>query len=658
MSTINFGLKIIKNLISIKIMTVPLSIYVLYHADNKEGREIYERLYKLLCRDANNPFFDGLDIPVYFSTGSDAQCINPIDYSRAEKTVVLLLLDKKMYISKAWNEAVNNISNASNISLCAVSQYQYAFDFSKRVEFQQFISLKTYSVIDNWQEFKTRVFDYLIRSLSNNPKKKLKIFISHSKRDKDNLGCVNAENLRDYLRKETKEDSFYDVNDIVDGFRFDQQIEEAIKDSLLIVLFTNTYSSREWCRRELLTAKKHKIPAIAVFMVNDDIDRVFPYIGNIPSTIYNGEWRPVLNLLFRTALDIYHEQKLLDGIKDEETSVLPFPPEAFSFSIVNDTKEKVLYPEPPLGQEEIEILHAIRPKTNFYTPMQYLAKGIDLKEKKVAISVSESEDLESLGLSQTMLRDLTVELSRHILIAKGRMVYGGDLRKDGYTELFKELSYQYGQFEKTDSSHAYFDNYLSWPMTTKLTEDVAADYKHNRVNLIPVSHADECERKVKLDEFLPPVGDSNLFLWGQSLTKMRQTMENVVSARIIVGGRSGGFKGKMAGLLEEFKLAKEKNHPIFLVGGFGGIASMLCAAIRKEKPSNAFLEAAFKYDYYESLHKYYAAKGQPIDYSWIDDLNIKDLNNGLSEAQNNRLFVSTSIMEIVAIILNGLSQKL
>ena len=639
-------------------MVAPISIYVLYHTGNKEGREIYERLYKLLCRDANDPFFDGLDIPVYFSTDSDVQGITPIDYSRAEKTILLLLLDQKMYISETWRDAVNDIPKTPNIFLCPISQYQYAFDFSKRTELLQFISLKSCSVIDNWQEFKTRVFDYLIRSLSTDPKKKLKIFISHSKKDKDNLGRINAMNLRDYLRKETKEDSFYDVNDIVDGFRFDFQIEEAIKDSLLIVLFTNTYSSREWCRRELLTAKKHKIPAVAVFMVNGDIDRVFPYIGNIPSTIFNGEWRPVLNLLFRTALDMYYEQKLLDGIKDEETSVLPFPPEAFSFSIVNDTKDKVLYPEPPLGQEEIDILQAIRPKTFFYTPMQYLAKDIDLKDKKVAISVSDSENLEALGLSQTMLRDLTVELSRHILIAKGHMVYGGDLRKDGYTELFKELSYQYGQFEKTDSSHIYFDNYVSWPVTTRLTEDVYADYKHNRINLIPVVHADECVGKVKLDEFLPPVGNSNLYLWGQSLTKMRQTMENAVSARIIVGGRTGGFKGKMAGLLEEFKLAKDKDHPIFLVGGFGGIAGMLCAAIKKEIPSNAFLEEACKYDYYESLFKYYATNSQSIDYSWIDDLTFDDLNNGLSEALNNRLFVSTNIMEIVSIILKGLFKTL
>lgn len=636
----------------------PLSIYILYHNENKEGREIYERLYKLLCRDVEDPFFDGLDIPVYFSSGSDSKVINPVDFTRAEKTVIFLLIDQKMYISEVWRKMVKDIPNTPNVWLCPISQYQYAFDFSERTEFLQFISLKTYSVLDNWAEFKTRLFDYLIRSLSTDPKKKLRIFISHSKRDKDNIGRINAENLRDYLRKETKGDSFYDVNDIVDGFRFDKQIESVIKESLLIVLFTNTYSSREWCRRELITAKKFKIPVVAVFMVNGNIDRVFPYIGNIPSTIYNGDWRSVLNLLLRTALDQYYELLLLGKLSDAGTSVLPYSPEAFSLSLVDAGKKNILYPEPPLGSEEIEILQAIRPATKFYTPMQYLAKDIDLQDKKIAISVSESDDAESRGFSQAMLRDLTIELSRHILIAKGRMVYGGDLRKEGYTELFKDLSCQYGQFEKTDSSHTYFVNYLAWPMTTKLTEDITSDYIHNRVQLERVEHAKECEGEVDITEFLPPVGDRNLYLWGQSLTKMRETMESAVYARIIVGGRTSGFKGKMAGLLEEFKIAKEMHHPIYLIGGFGGVSGMLCAAIRNKIQSKAFLDEAFKHDYYESLYNYYKVKGRPIDYSWIESITIDDLNNGLSPNQNSRLFTTTNIMEIVSLVLNGLSNKI
>lgn len=135
-------------------------------------------------------------------------------------------------------------------------------------------------------------------------------------------------------------------------------------------------------------------------------------------------------------------------------------------------------------------------------------------------------------------------------------------------------------------------------------------------------------------------------------------MESAVSARIIVGGRPSGFKGKMAGLLEEFKMAKDSNRPIYLIGGFGGIARMLCAAIDKDLPSNAFVEEAFKCDYYESLYKYYASKGQPIDYSWIDGLMLNDLNNGLNEDENYRLFTTTNIMEIVSLVLRGLSKTL
>jgi hypothetical protein len=95
-----------------------------------------------------------------------------------------------------------------------------------------------------------------------------------------------------------------------------------------------------------------------------------------------------------------------------------------------------------------------------------------------------------------------------------------------------------------------------------------------------------------------------------------------------------------------------------LVGGFGGIAGMLCAAIRKEIPSQAFLEEACTHDYYESLFNYYASKGQPIDYSWIDSITEGDLNNGLTPDENKRLFSTINIMEIVSLVLHGLSKLL
>ena len=49
-------------------MKTPLSVHALFHTANIEGQKIYSELYKLLCRDIDNPFSDGLDIPVYYAT--------------------------------------------------------------------------------------------------------------------------------------------------------------------------------------------------------------------------------------------------------------------------------------------------------------------------------------------------------------------------------------------------------------------------------------------------------------------------------------------------------------------------------------------------------------------------------------------------------------
>ena len=48
-----------------------LAVYVLFHSQYEQGKATYSDIYKLLCRDANHPFEDGLDIPVYLRTGDD-----------------------------------------------------------------------------------------------------------------------------------------------------------------------------------------------------------------------------------------------------------------------------------------------------------------------------------------------------------------------------------------------------------------------------------------------------------------------------------------------------------------------------------------------------------------------------------------------------------
>ncbi len=647
-------------------MKTPLSIHVLYHSALKEGTQVYTMLYKTLCRDSQSPFMDGLDIPVYFQTGDDSG-LTALANAGSEKTLVLLLIDINMFCSAIWREYIQNlIKNSADeyLKIVGVKLDSHAFSFLDGLSKDQMIVLQTESVMDNLDEFKTRLFETIIRYLGGAKTEKVSIFISHSKRDKGNTGEAMAKEVRQFLFADTKLRSFFDVHDILDGYQFDQQIKKNVKESLILVLFTDTYSSREWCRIEALTAKENMKPMVVVSQLQDGSERLFPYIGNVPSTVYHGDWRPVINLLLRTAIDYIYESQLLESLCDDQATYLPYPPEAHSLSILKNDKTTVYYPEPPLGNEEMEVLNSISAqmtnKKNFKTPMEQQALDNRLNDAQIAISVSDSEDLPSLGIGKEMLCDLTVELSRHILKAGGKMIYGGNLSKDGYTKLFRDLSDQYGKYEKEKKDVIYFTNYLSWPLYNQMSMIDKADYLSCRVQL------EECHPSAAVPpdlkhEFVPPVNVDLQYMWATSLTAMRHQAEAQAKARVLVGGKTKGFSGCMAGIVEEFITARQAGHPVYLIGGFGGAAKVLSEIIERKngQTADSLLSIAYDNVKYKELYGYYESKGQHIDYSILDTISIEDFRiNGLTDEENLKLFHSVNAMEIVSLVLKGLSKTL
>lgn len=646
---------------------MPLSIYVLYHKDYKEGKEVYTDMYHLLCRNPERPLTDGIDIPLFLRTGGDGQNIPEIKFNQSSKNVIVLLVDELMYCCPTWKAYIKSLllTIDGNTKIYPISLFKYAYDLNPDLQKKQFITLKSFSVKSNWDEFQTRIFDILIRFITGKETEKLKLFISHSKKEIDNLGEIKAKELRDFLRTDTKLDSFFDANDIVDGYDFEKQITENVKKSLFIILETNTYSEREWCRIEALAGKRNRVPGIVVSLVNGSVKRGFPYLGNVPLIRYNKNWVDVINLLLRTALDQYYQEKLLTEIRrsiaPDDYCILPFAPELLSFSLIDKTK-KILYPEPPLGSEEIDFLKIFDDGASFMTPMQaYSEVSRSLKNKNIAISISDSEDIQDYGGDEALLRDITIELSRHILVSGGKLIYGGDLRKQGFTELFADLSCQYGQHEKTDRDTKYFTNYFAWPIYLNLTKTHESDFEHSRVSVVKVDAPVECPPNL-INDFIAPTTLENSFLWAKSLTKMREQMEGCVDARILLGGRTHGFKGKYAGILEEFIISQTKEHPIYLLGGFGS-ASKAIADIIEGKSENYLFEQT-KYDSsYTDFLNYYNEKGNNdiIDYTKvykeIQGNGIAGLRNGLTDDENRLLFHSTNVLEIVALILKGLNNK-
>lgn len=561
----------------------PLAIVVAYDMQFTEGLSIYEDLYHLLCRNANEPLVDGLDIPVYFQTNQEDGNIYDVRKAiNADKVVVLLLVDLCMFNSSAWanyiNELVNDEKNGV-VKVLPVALCQYAFGINHELGKQQYIRLKNFNIRDCWKEFLIRFYDDLIRTLCKS-EEKLQIFISHTKKDEDRMGIEKANELKAYLRADTKLNSFYDANDILDGYSFGDQITENLKKSLLIILETSTYSDREWCRIEAIVGKENYVPTVVVSLFNGMIPRTFPYLGNTPKIRFDANWDEVICLLLRTALDKYYEERYLENFSQANSKVIPMMPEFINIGKV-DGVNQILYPEPPLGNEELEVVKRQFPTITFNTPSQIFAASRFLEGKNVAISISESPDSSSLGIGKAMFEDLSVELARHLLVSGAHLVYGGDLRPGGFTELFKDLAYQYGIYEKDKTLKNYFTNYLAWPIYIGMTPATQAEYKSCRVHCQKAAIPDTIPVALR-DLMVPPTTVENMYYWAESLRAMRQEMESHIDTRIILGGRITGFKGYMPGLYEEAIYAAKANHPLFLLGGFGGASARLIQLIKGE----------------------------------------------------------------------------
>lgn len=635
----------------------PLAIVVAYDKQFTGGLSIYEDLYHLLCRNANEPLIDGLDIPVYFQTNQEDGIIYDVRKTiNADKVVVLLLVDLCMFNSSAWTDYINELVNDNKngvVKVLPVALCQYAFDINHELGKQQYIRLKSYDIRACWQEFLIRFYDDLIRTVCDS-QEKLQIFISHTKKDEDRLGIEKANELKAYLRADTKLNSFYDANDILDGYSFGDQIKANLKKSLLVILETSTYSDREWCRIEAIVGKENHVPTVVVSLFNGMIPRTFPYLGNTPKIRFGGNWDEVICLLLRTALDKYYEERYLENFSQANSKVIPMMPEFINIGKV-DGVNQILYPEPPLGNEELEVVKRQFPTITFNTPSQIFSTSRFLEGKNVAISISESPDSSTLGIGMAMFEDLSVELARHLLISGAHLVYGGDLRPGGFTELFKDLAYQYGIYEKDKSFKNYFTNYLAWPIYIGMTPASQAEYKFCRVNCQKAKIPDTIPVGLR-DLIVPPTTVENLYYWAESLKSMRHEMESHIDARIILGGRVTGFKGYMPGLYEEAINAAKANHPLYLLGGFGGASARLIQLIKGETSSDKLFEECCSHHLYQEFVSYLDKEKGEMNFKVLDVFsnNMSVLKNGLSKEENEQLFVTTNVTEIIALVLKGL----
>ncbi|MCM1141921.1 MAG: TIR domain protein [Muribaculum sp.] len=527
--------------------------------------------------------------------------------------------------------------------------------------------MKTFSIPDNVLQFEICLYDNfyrLIRESNDNGdefKDKTEIFISHSKQDADKTGDLIAQGLRDHLRRNHKLNSFYDANDILETLDFGEIIKEHVRKSILVIIESDTYSDREWCRIEAIEGKLFNVPAIRVDAIKGRVKRGFPYMSNIPEIRYvDSNYDEIIALILRTALDQAYQNIYLTRIKNDlcidGARVQPLPPELFSIHKSHKDSDVILYPEPPLGTEEKDILENSFACKKFITPMQAMTRDIDLHHKNIAVSISTPENLTECCLSELMFNDMINEIARHIIIAKGDLVYGGDLRLGGFTNRLAKLAEQYGESERTTYDTAIFKNYIAWPIWLNLSRKDEAQLRSKRVEYIKVA-APEIIPKEELSLYFKPITLDEKFKFAISLSKMRKERNDNTSALIIMGGKTSDYAGILPGIIEEFAYAVKQQKPIFVIGSMGGASAIISECIQQSvRLENKIKDIGIDNDLQELLK----CRGYATATDILDELScitIDSLNNKLSPEENKILFSSTNIIEVIALILKGLNEN-
>lgn len=269
-----------------------------------------------------------------------------------------------------------------------------------------------------------------------------------------------------------------------------------------------------------------------------------------------------------------------------------------------------------------------------------MSKQESLNNHSIAISLSESPNMNVLGLSAEHLVDAMAEVARHLLAKGANLLYGGDLRPGGFTEVLFELVTRYCRESDIDEARPRVKNVLAWPVHISQAPEKLEELSRSLDGVAELIYLSD-DGRVLPAEMRPQFGTrpASENEWRQGLTAMRSFITQAAAARIVLGGKTANFKGKMPGIAEEALGSLQVGQPLFIVGGFGGCARDLAQELGL-----------------------LPLKAPALESDWIGrgdfrSFHASQLNNGLDQRENQILATTVHIDQAVALILRGLLRK-
>ncbi|MEA2604385.1 MAG: hypothetical protein QOF89_5377 [Acidobacteriota bacterium] len=377
----------------------PFTLTVIWHPDFELGQQVANQLYEHFRGDAYKGVARNAGIEVLFRSAPAPGSATPLplvlDRDRCHAVVILVEDHLKNALPGGWGSYVDEIVQWVDATDEASLVFPIAFNKEALTahpslgatnfirwydwpgdEIRHLTSVLTHELcrlLLPWVKAVEEGKD--LPPVVDETPEPVTVFISHSKQDGDTL----ARQIRDLIHQSSLK-SFFDAYDIPPGRSFAKEIRGRIRKSVLLVVQTDSYASREWCRMEVLEARRCEVPVVVLNAVKEGESRAFPYGGNVPVVMAGGLEEARLSLALSRLLDEYLKTlywrlhlKFFEGLLPG-AMLIARPPDLLALVAANPRPSVVLYPDPPLGDAECELLRKLIPDLRLETPTSlYLA---------------------------------------------------------------------------------------------------------------------------------------------------------------------------------------------------------------------------------------------------------------------------------------------
>jgi hypothetical protein len=663
----------------------PLQLHIAFSKDFAQGPAWALRLQQWFGGNEHLFAVPEPNIPVFVWNDSSGALPPDIAWAEATRTVLIVLIDDSLVAEPGWKKWVHRQHQAQRKTdlFLPVTVTKNFMNGGPAFSSTNAVRLDLRPAAEQADDLVLFATHSLVRWFQSTPgaTRPAQLFISHAKAK---LGVVGGRDLalklKSFIESRPAGQVFFDEVGIGGGEDFAETLEKSLDDAAVIVLLTDAFSSRFWCGWEVVTSKEKLRPVVVVNALEQGEVTSLAYLGKTPTIRWNaatpaeqdnaGMHRRIVAAALLEHLRLAHDAQNLEAIRQlafpgrTDVNIAARPPELATLPspLPGGAPSILLHADPPLPRYELRLNQRQRPDLSFASAAQALAGchagTLPLAKRRIAVSISNAPDRDARGFSQNAQERLWTRLATHLLSAGAEFAYGGDPRKGGYTEQLIDLARSIADAGRP-LPVGVIHWYAGWPISAQLTvADKAAlpSAFELHVGDVPKEAAGAADPSWPAQDMVP----EHHYAWTLGMRDMRQKMASECHARILVGGLYLAVS-PWPGLLEEFETFIGK--PLYLIGAFGGATQLLIDVLRGN-PTPAPFSAAFQDDGGKRapLREYYEKREGSIDWRGrierIQKLGVRGLDNGLTEAENERLFVTRNLTEMMALVLKGLRIRL